>query len=270
MRRMLNLFQQRWGMAGVARVLAAALAFMNAQTDGELLRLYLEGGDISVRSSADVMVLLLGGTRTTSARSWAEPRSANHCVYIHLWEKLEVSTMLRVWRQVHVQSLSEIGHELLGNFDAMPEEDRRTLPYVGLTTLAIVEQRINGLGYADHQLMHALWQAYPPTTHVVFGSSQPAVLELMEFVIAELAGTYAWFPFGRCFNRQPGGPYNAARQWRPYTEAQEFVAALGLRSHLEWKEWGKSSDRPLDIPAAPSRVYAAVGWVGWSRWLGYK
>ena len=58
-------------------------------------------------------------------------------------------------------------------------------------------------------------------------------------------------------------------EWRPFEEAQDYVRALGLKSAKEWKEWSKSEEKPVDIPATPDRIYKAEGWLSWPDFLGY-
>jgi 3-mercaptopyruvate sulfurtransferase SseA len=55
--------------------------------------------------------------------------------------------------------------------------------------------------------------------------------------------------------------------WRPFEEARTFVHNLGLKSAKEWAAYGKSGNRPDDIPAAPQRSYAD-DWVNLADWLG--
>ena len=55
--------------------------------------------------------------------------------------------------------------------------------------------------------------------------------------------------------------------WRAFPEAREFVRALKLKSKAEWAAYSKSGQRPADIPATPSAIYADSGWVSWPDWL---
>ena len=62
-------------------------------------------------------------------------------------------------------------------------------------------------------------------------------------------------------------------QYRPFSEARDFVRTLGLKNSDEWKAFSKGElngkvKRPLDIPSAPARTYAEKGWVGMGDWLG--
>jgi hypothetical protein len=57
--------------------------------------------------------------------------------------------------------------------------------------------------------------------------------------------------------------------WRPLPDARAYVRRLKLKSQRQWQDYAKSSKKPADIPALPSRTYANDGWVGWGDWLGY-
>ena len=56
--------------------------------------------------------------------------------------------------------------------------------------------------------------------------------------------------------------------WRPFQEARTFVRNLGFKNQVEWNRWRKTSARPADIPANPSRSYKDKGWVSWGDWFG--
>ena len=58
------------------------------------------------------------------------------------------------------------------------------------------------------------------------------------------------------------------RRYRSFEEARAFTRSLGLTSLSEWNAYCKSGNKPDDIPAAPSFVYAEAGWAGWGDWLG--
>src|SRR5215211_4765178 len=58
-----------------------------------------------------------------------------------------------------------------------------------------------------------------------------------------------------------------AKRWRDFEEAREYVRGLGLQSETEWRKYLKSGDKPRDIPASPSTVYAD-DWLGLGDWLG--
>ena len=43
---------------------------------------------------------------------------------------------------------------------------------------------------------------------------------------------------------------------------------LNLKNQNEWKEYVKSGNKPIDIPANPNKVYINDGWKGFGDWLG--
>jgi hypothetical protein len=45
------------------------------------------------------------------------------------------------------------------------------------------------------------------------------------------------------------------KQFRPFSEAREFVRKLGLKNHKEWKAYCTSGNKPDDIPSLPWKVY---------------
>ena len=59
-------------------------------------------------------------------------------------------------------------------------------------------------------------------------------------------------------------------KWRTFEEARDFVRSLKLKSHIEWKEWCKSDQKPHDIPYSPDQLYKDKGWLSWGDFLGYK
>jgi predicted helicase len=60
----------------------------------------------------------------------------------------------------------------------------------------------------------------------------------------------------------------ARASWRPFEQAREFIHSLKLKSGNEWREFAKSGELPLDIPASPLKVYESSGWSGMGDWLG--
>jgi len=60
---------------------------------------------------------------------------------------------------------------------------------------------------------------------------------------------------------------NQDRQYRPFSEAREFVRGLGLKGQKEWRDYCRSGNRPEDIPANPQGTYAAE-FQGYGDWLG--
>jgi hypothetical protein len=60
----------------------------------------------------------------------------------------------------------------------------------------------------------------------------------------------------------------AKRKFRSFEEAREFVRSHHFQMKTEYEAWARSSNRPSDIPALPSRAYAKTGWLGWGDYLG--
>jgi len=58
------------------------------------------------------------------------------------------------------------------------------------------------------------------------------------------------------------------RKFRSFEDARKFVQSLGLKNQPEWTVYGKSSNKPLDIPSSPSKVYKNKGWISYGDWLG--
>jgi hypothetical protein len=63
------------------------------------------------------------------------------------------------------------------------------------------------------------------------------------------------------------GTANRRGNWRPFEEARAFTRTLGLKDIEGWRAYCRSGEKPNDIPAAPSQVYADAGWIGMSDWL---
>jgi superfamily II DNA or RNA helicase len=57
-------------------------------------------------------------------------------------------------------------------------------------------------------------------------------------------------------------------QFLPFKEARAHAQSLRLKSQAQWKTYSKSRDKPDNIPANPSHLYAGKGWVGFGDWLG--
>ncbi len=57
------------------------------------------------------------------------------------------------------------------------------------------------------------------------------------------------------------------KPFRAFTEAREFARSLNLKTLVDWQKWVKTSERPDDIPAIPSRAYKSE-WLGYGDWLG--
>ena len=58
--------------------------------------------------------------------------------------------------------------------------------------------------------------------------------------------------------------------WRSYEDARAFVRALGIKTKREWDKYGRSGERPTDIPGNPYYGYKdeIPGWAGYGDWLG--
>ncbi len=57
-------------------------------------------------------------------------------------------------------------------------------------------------------------------------------------------------------------------KFRSFQNAKLFVNSLGIESVSQWREYSKSRNRPVDIPANPSKTYRNEGWISWGDWLG--
>ena len=57
------------------------------------------------------------------------------------------------------------------------------------------------------------------------------------------------------------------RIYKSFKEARSFVRSLKLKGKDEYVVWAKSSDRPVDIPSAPARIYKTE-WVSFGDWVG--
>ena len=77
-----------------------------------------------------------------------------------------------------------------------------------------------------------------------------------------------WLSWGDFLGYDEG--YDAGAEWRSYEDARDYVRSLELGSAREWWEWGKSGERPQDIPANPDRVYKGKGWKSLGNFLGYR
>lgn len=57
------------------------------------------------------------------------------------------------------------------------------------------------------------------------------------------------------------------REFMPFEEAREYIRSLNFKTSEEWKEWSKSENKPLDIPATPETVYKDE-WTNTGDWIG--
>ena len=108
--------------------------------------------------------------------------------------------------------------------------------------------------------------------------------EAREFARAlNLKGQKEWFEYTKSDNKPddiPSSPNSTYKnefkgmddwlgnEYRPFTEAREFVRSLGLKNNKEWKEYCKSGNKPDDIPTNPRYTYKNKGWKGMGDWLG--
>jgi hypothetical protein len=61
---------------------------------------------------------------------------------------------------------------------------------------------------------------------------------------------------------------NRLREYKSFEVARDFVYKLKLKNQKEWQDYCKSGQKPVDIPAAPDRIYKQDGWKGFGDWLG--
>ncbi|MFM1755392.1 MAG: hypothetical protein RL621_296, partial [Bacteroidota bacterium] len=57
------------------------------------------------------------------------------------------------------------------------------------------------------------------------------------------------------------------KEFRNFEDAKTYIKSQNIKNLKEWQDWVKSSKRPKDIPAIPSRAYKDV-WKGYGDWLG--
>ena len=62
-----------------------------------------------------------------------------------------------------------------------------------------------------------------------------------------------WISWGNFLGT--GSIANKNKVYRSFESAREFVRALGLKNHEEWKEYCASGNKPDDIPSAPWNTY---------------
>ena len=56
-------------------------------------------------------------------------------------------------------------------------------------------------------------------------------------------------------------------KFSPFVEAREYVRSLQLQGQKEFNTLAEKSERPVDIPSAPHKVYKD-DWISWGDWLG--
>jgi hypothetical protein len=141
----------------------------------------------------------------------------------------------------------------------------------------------------DAVIPTSFWETYKPKpSHR--GCQYRLFVEAREFARSlRLSGVKEWVVWSKSTHRPPDipasppmvyegwinwgdwlgtGRVSPRRSFRSFAEAREFVRTLGLKCYRDWEIWRKS-ERPLDIPTDPSRVYKEE-WVSWSDWLGIE
>jgi superfamily II DNA or RNA helicase len=61
---------------------------------------------------------------------------------------------------------------------------------------------------------------------------------------------------------------NSKKNFLEFEKAKIFVRELGLMTGTQWREYCKSSIKPIYIPSNPDKVYRTSGWKSMSDWLG--
>ena len=60
-------------------------------------------------------------------------------------------------------------------------------------------------------------------------------------------------------------------KFRSFKKAREFVRKLGIKTHVEWRDYINSNELPPDIPRDLSHFYKKTGkWKSWADFLGTK
>ncbi|NNM02823.1 MAG: hypothetical protein HKP26_04565 [Nitrosopumilus sp.] len=80
--------------------------------------------------------------------------------------------------------------------------------------------------------------------------------------------TNEWKGFGDWLGTYTIAPQN--KKFRSFKQARIFARNLKLKNHLQWVQYSKTPNFPVDIPSTPNRTYQNKGWIGWSDWLGTK
>jgi hypothetical protein len=58
-------------------------------------------------------------------------------------------------------------------------------------------------------------------------------------------------------------------EWRSFNKTVKWARGFGFKSHLDWVEYWRKSERPNDIPSNPNLAYKKE-WRGWPHFLGFK
>ena len=61
---------------------------------------------------------------------------------------------------------------------------------------------------------------------------------------------------------------NRNRRYCSFEDAKNFVKKLNIKNTSEWTVYGKSGEKPNDIPGDPSKIYKDKGWKGYGDFLG--
>ena len=64
------------------------------------------------------------------------------------------------------------------------------------------------------------------------------------------------------------GSSNIRMNWQEFSKARKFARSLKLKSFVEWREFAKTSKKPIDIPANPISAYKGKGWISAGDWIG--
>jgi superfamily II DNA or RNA helicase len=102
----------------------------------------------------------------------------------------------------------------------------------------------------------------------------PQLGRLPDDIPAYPGRTYAdkgWTGYGDWLGT--GNIANFLKEYRPFYEARAFARKLKLKNYEQWVAFRqglmpKLGHLPKDIPATPSKTYAAKGWKSWGDWLG--
>jgi hypothetical protein len=194
---MLGHFRTKLSEDGLAKVLAVTMRYWWLRSDGRLLDFYLSNRDIRDLTTAELRSLFPEST---------EDLSTDFAVYLQVWETRS-QQVLDLWDAIVPEEVKATNSYLLASTQKRPDGPA-LLVYTGLVTNVTVKQRYAAFGTVGHPLMDSLWKNLPRTTLIGWQSQSEVeeVVEWMEFVVADLLGSYAWSPHGRGLNRQPGGP----------------------------------------------------------------
>jgi superfamily II DNA or RNA helicase len=121
-----------------------------------------------------------------------------------------------------------------------------------------VAQTVTALSTQDERIadeFRAIEKGRIPSGKIVeIEGDVPVGMKIRLGDFAEAISTRLWESVGRA-------------NWRPFDEARAFARSLGLKNHLEWFAYLRTSKRPNDIPSNPSVSYPN-DWSGWADWLG--